>query len=128
MSSRTLSLIALICLVSSSLLGQENQIIDLSGFRDGIKHWRDEPGRGRNDARYDSSEVGGIADNLVSYQNEDGGWPKNIDWLMKTDPQTIRALFRPRSLRSTFDNRNTYTQWGMPLTPVAPICSVRVNG
>ena len=110
MSSRTLSLIALICLVSSSLLGQENQIIDLSGFRDGIKHWRDEPGRGRNDARYDSSEVGGIADNLVSYQNEDGGWPKNIDWLMKTDPQTIRALFRPRSLRSTFDNRNTYTQ------------------
>ncbi len=84
--------------------------IDITPLADGIGHWRMKEGRDRNDERFDASQIVAIADNMLQYQNADGGWPKDLDWLAKIDPREVRRL-RGRALdRSTFDNRNTYTQ------------------
>ncbi|MFB2121268.1 pectate lyase [Parapedobacter sp. 2B3] len=81
-------------------------------FSDGISHWNymsDMAGAGYD--RFSPDESIYIADNLVLYQNQDGGWPKNIDWLAKLDPkEVIGALPQERHKRSTLDNRNTYSQ------------------
>jgi PelA/Pel-15E family pectate lyase len=84
--------------------------IDLAPFRDSITHWQRNEGRGRKDPRFDPGQIVAIADNMLCYQNSDGGWPKNIDWLAKIDPAEVRRIKGQSILRSTFDNRNTYTQ------------------
>lgn len=83
--------------------------IDLSPFRDGIHHWRMKYGRDRNDALYDEGDVISIANNMLRFQCADGGWPKNIDWLVDLAPDEVRRI-TGSSLSSTFDNRNTYSQ------------------
>ena len=51
-------------------------------------------------AWYATSEAAVLADNIIYYQNVDGGWPKNID-------MTARAAAKDRS---TIDNNATTTQ------------------
>ncbi len=85
------------------------QYIDLSKFSDGIHHWElYSPIRSRE--RLDSSDIIGIADNLLAYQNEDGGWPKNIDWLALIDPDSVTGSLSDRYRSSTYDNRNIFPQ------------------
>ena len=50
----------------------------MSALHDGIHHWNLEH-KERNYKRYSPEQYTKIADNFVAYQNEDGGWPKNID-------------------------------------------------
>jgi len=83
--------------------------VDLSLFIDGIRHW------GifspiREYERYDTTDFQGIAKQLISFQNEDGGWPKNIDWLGKLDPNDIRKRLPDHDWESSLDNNNTYAQ------------------
>ncbi|MCF7803640.1 MAG: pectate lyase [Candidatus Marinimicrobia bacterium] len=82
--------------------------VSLEMFGDGIHHWKLE--HEIDYPRYDPSEFVKIADNLLQYQNEDGGWPKNIDWLGKLDADSLLSSYTERYRRSTFDNRNTYPQ------------------
>ncbi|SMO54189.1 pectate lyase, PelA/Pel-15E family [Gracilimonas mengyeensis] len=83
--------------------------ISLDKFADGIHHYElfaeelDYP-------RLDTSNYRGIADNLVTFQNEDGGWPKNIDWLADVDMDSLKNTLSPRDVQSTFDNDNTHPQ------------------
>lgn len=81
-------------------------------FADGISHWNymsDQAGKGYQ--RFNENESVFIAENLVGYQNADGGWPKNIDWLAKLDPKTvIDGIALEKQKASTLDNRNTYSQ------------------
>ena len=49
----------------------------MSALHDGIHHWNLEH-KERNYKRYSPEQYTKIADNFVAYQNEDGGWPKNI--------------------------------------------------
>jgi hypothetical protein len=84
--------------------------IDLSAFRDSIHHWQMKDGRGRNDPRYRKDQVVHIAENLLKFQNKDGGWPTNLDWLAMVDVQEVRAIRGNTLGRSTLDNRNTYPQ------------------
>lgn len=86
------------------------EAIDLSGFRDGIKHWNDKFGRDRQDERLAPTEIVAIADNILTFQLEDGGWPKNLDPLLKVSDAEIRSLFGRSLERSTLDNRSTYPQ------------------
>ncbi len=86
--------------------------VDIALFRDSISHWNNEHGRDRNDPRFDPSEYEAIADRLVAFQNPDGGWPKNVDWLLNIDADEIRAIKGRGIYRSTFDNRNVYPQIG----------------
>lgn len=89
---------------------REYKPIDLSLFQDSIHHWQMKDGRDRNDPRYQPEQVVHIAENLLRFQNEDGGWPANLDWLALIDVDEIRKLRNNTIGQSTFDNRNIYPQ------------------
>jgi PelA/Pel-15E family pectate lyase len=88
---------------------KEYSYIDLSKFGDGIHHW-ELYSRIRTTERLDTTDITGIADNLIAYQNQDGGWPKNIDWLAVIDPDSVMNDLSERYRESTFDNRNIFPQ------------------
>jgi PelA/Pel-15E family pectate lyase len=90
-------------------LRSQSSYIKLTPFQDGIHHWNlDHPVR--NYLRLDSSQVFKIADNFVRWQNIDGGWPKNIDWLGVFNIDSARNVLKENYRKSTLDNRNIYTQ------------------
>jgi len=84
--------------------------IDLSGFRDSIHHWQMKEGRDRADERLRPNQIVHIAENILRFQNDDGGWPTNLDWLTVISDEEVREIRRSRAGRSTFDNRNVYPQ------------------
>jgi PelA/Pel-15E family pectate lyase len=64
-------------------------------------------------AWYGSVEAVRIADNLLLYQREIGGWDKNIDMALALGPKEraeIDAEKRDAAAHSTIDNEATYTQ------------------
>ena len=81
----------------------------LEKFEDGIHHW-ELFSKIRNYNKLDTNDIFGIADNLLAYQNPDGGWPKNIDWLGILNADSIKSVMTDREKESTFDNRNIYSQ------------------
>ena len=90
--------------------GLDAQVIpSLENMSDGIHHWNlGHPVR--HYARYAPEQYKEIADNFIAYQNQDGGWPKNIDWLAIIPVDSVRSTLKPRERKSTLDNRNTYSQ------------------
>jgi len=84
--------------------------IDISGFEDAIRHWKNGPGKNLVYERFEEKQVKEIADNLLRFQNSDGGWPKNIDWLGKLDYDLAWNRLSNFEKKSSCDNRNTYTQ------------------
>lgn len=81
----------------------------LDAFSDAIHHWNIEH-KERNYARYEPSRFREIADNFIAYQNEDGGWPKNIDWLAVLNTDSVYEALKDSYKESTLDNRNTFPQ------------------
>ena len=81
----------------------------MSALHDGIHHWNLEH-KERNCKRYSPEQYTKIADNFVAYQNEDGGWPKNIDWMAELPADSVMNTLSDYHRRSTLDNRNTYSQ------------------
>src|SRR5438105_9234196 len=60
---------------------------------------------------YGNSEAIRIADNLLVYQRNSGGWPKNIDMAgVLSERQRADILDEKRSDDSTIDNGATYSQ------------------
>jgi hypothetical protein len=55
--------------------------IDVSPFSDSNSYWLRNHGRDRDDPRFAPEQIVEIADNILQYQNTDGGWPKDLDWL-----------------------------------------------
>lgn len=81
----------------------------LESMSDGIHHWNlGHPVR--RYARYAPEQYKEIADNFIAYQNPDGGWPKNIDWLAVLPADSVLSTLKPRDRKSTLDNQNTYPQ------------------
>ena len=83
--------------------------LSIDGFKDGIHHWNLEH-EVRDYPRLETTQVREIADNLIGYQNEDGGWPKNLDLLGVLDTDSVKAALSDRYRQSTLDNRNTFPQ------------------
>ncbi|WP_302604324.1 pectate lyase [uncultured Alistipes sp.] len=79
------------------------------GFDQSVNRWL-HSNRGENYPRFTPDQVCGIADNIIAYQNEDGGWPKNLDMMSRLDRDSVVAALKPRSRRSTLDNSTTHTQ------------------
>ena len=110
------SLICLSLLIFSGFDLSAQEALPPGKFRDGIPNWGNKNPfpQGYKYEHYTEQDYVGIADNLVAWQNEDGGWPKRIDYLGKLDVTETRALFhrsfKENRLWSTLDNRNTYTQ------------------
>ncbi len=100
-----------ICLLLATLSGiaQNKTGITIEKFEDALNHWYMDH-RKASYERYGVEEYQAIADNIVAYQNEDGGWPKNLDWLAKLSPDSVKQALKPRHRLSTLDNRNIYTQ------------------
>lgn len=51
-----------------------------------------------------------VAENVLLYQRETGGWPKNIDMAAPISEREQAQLFRQRKQESTIDNGATYSQ------------------
>lgn len=91
--------------------------IDPQPFADNSGHWYSVfdkgniinalPGR----PRYKPSEVTNIADNILLFQKNNGGWPKNYDvFAILTDAQKDSVRLAKNVLNTTFDNGTCYTQ------------------
>lgn len=85
------------------------QCPSIAGFLDGIHHWN-LLHEVRDYERIDTSDYRAIADNLLAYQNLDGGWMKNIDWLAVLNVDSVVAALDDHYRQSTLDNRNTFPQ------------------
>jgi PelA/Pel-15E family pectate lyase len=63
-----------------------------------------------NQPKYQPTELAAIGDNILLYQKENGGWPKNYDILAILTPAQKDSLLAAKSvLNTTFDNRTTYS-------------------
>jgi PelA/Pel-15E family pectate lyase len=83
--------------------------IPLTAFSDGIKHWQDR--HGKDYPRYQPQQTVEIADNLLLYQRDNGGWIENRDPARILDAAEKAALIAEKTeARSSFDNRNIYSQ------------------
>ncbi len=91
--------------------------IDTNDFHDSRHHWYDiyeekniinpEP----NQRCYETIQIKKIADNILLYQKDNGGWPKNYDMRATlTEEQKEKVIKAKNSLDTTFDNHTTYTQ------------------
>jgi PelA/Pel-15E family pectate lyase len=71
--------------------------------------WRD--AMRQKSAWYGSAEAIRIADNLLVYQHDNGGWEKNIDMALPLGSATrAAALATKKEAHTTIDNDATYTQ------------------
>ncbi|HEY4310669.1 MAG TPA: pectate lyase [Pirellulales bacterium] len=91
--------------------------IDVRGFRDGAHHWRKIRDNSRviqalpDQPTYAPSQVAEIVGNILVFQRENGGWPKDYDYLAVLTPEQIAAIGATRDRTDTsFDNYNIHTQ------------------
>ncbi len=91
--------------------------ISLAGFSDDTHHWYDINEKGTvilprpGHPQYKATEITAIADNILLYQKDNGGWPKNYDMQAILTPEQADSLVKVKQvLNTTFDNSNTYTQ------------------
>ncbi len=94
---------------------KENQI-DTNDFYNSKHHWYDiyeaknvinpEP----NQPRYEPTQITEIADNILRYQRDNGGWPKNYDMqAILTKEQKDKVIEAKSVPYTTFDNCTTYS-------------------
>jgi PelA/Pel-15E family pectate lyase len=90
--------------------------IDPQPFADASHHWYDlyEPTNvifpKPNQPRYQNTQLKEIGDNILLYQKNNGGWPKNYDiFAILNDSQKDSLINAKSVLNTTFDNGTTYT-------------------
>jgi PelA/Pel-15E family pectate lyase len=90
--------------------------VDTAIFNDAAHHWYDiadkhnmiHPLPAR--PRYRATELVQIGDNILLYQKNNGGWPKNYDiQAVLTEAQRDTVQNGKGTLNTTFDNRTTYS-------------------
>ena len=118
---RKLFLILLFVAFGKILAAQTNDdgkrvSISMAPFGDSMRHWygiRDDGNiiqPKQNQARYKETEVTNIADNILLYQRNNGGWPKNYDMQAILLPEQVDSLLKTKDQQhTTFDNSTTYT-------------------
>ncbi len=100
-------------------LFSQSVTIDTTIFSDAAHHWYDIKEKGAvitarpGHPKYKATEIRAIADNILLYQKDNGGWPKNYDMQAILTPEQKDSLVKSKNeLNSTFDNRTTYSQIG----------------
>jgi PelA/Pel-15E family pectate lyase len=86
-------------------------IQELGRYMHDLILWRD--AMHQPDAWYASAEATRVADNLLLYQHDNGGWDKNIDMAAPLGPLEVAALEREKHTstgHTTMDNDATWTQ------------------
>ncbi len=91
--------------------------IDIRGFRDGSHHWRKIRDTSRviqalpAQATYLPTQVDQIVGNILLFQRENGGWPKDYDLLAILTPEQTATVRATRHRTDTsFDNHNIHSQ------------------
>ncbi|MDR0902292.1 MAG: pectate lyase [Opitutaceae bacterium] len=91
--------------------------IDVGGFKDSTGHWRhiNEPERVMQplpgQPSYKPGQVREICDNILLFQRDNGGWPKDYDMLAILTDSQVQAVRDSRNRAdTTFDNHTTHTQ------------------
>ncbi len=119
---RKLSALLTMVLLTTALFGQENTqstagySISIEPFGDSMRHWYGIKDDGNivnpaeNQPKYPVSEITKIADNILLYQRNNGGWPKNYDMQAILTKEQIEKLVQTKDqIHTTFDNSTTYT-------------------
>src|SRR5437867_1133925 len=105
MLNRTLLWVTIACLVltASPALSQKVRIdTDSIPWKDVLR---------QKPVWYSSDDAVRIADNVLIYQRDTGGWPKNINMARPlTERERNELIEGKRELDSTIDNSATYTQ------------------
>jgi len=90
--------------------------VDTASFQNSAHHWYDIFDKSNvvnskpNQPRYKSTEIISIGDNILFYQKDNGGWPKNYDMLAILTPAQKDSLLKVKNiLNTTFDNSTTYS-------------------
>jgi PelA/Pel-15E family pectate lyase len=111
----------LICIVCSGFSQEKTKptsypAISMEPFGDGTRHWYfiADPGNIVNavpdQPKYAENEITQIADNMLLFQRDNGGWPKNYDMQAILTPEQVQKLVATKNvLHTTFDNSTTYT-------------------
>lgn len=91
--------------------------IPLDGFGSGIHHWRHIRDAGRfiqampGQPSYAPEQVREIAANILLFQRENGGWPKDFDMTAILTPEQRDAVLGTRAKTDTsYDNDNIHSQ------------------
>ncbi len=92
------------------------EIIDIKPFENSAHHWYNiwapdnmiEPLKER--PKHKPADILQIADNIILFQKNNGGWPKNYDMLAKlTEEQKQKVAGLKEVLNTTFDNWTTHS-------------------
>lgn len=123
MPNKYLTIVALL-FVTSVHAQQEKAVIDTNEFADAAHHWYDIYDKGNivnplpNKPRYLATNITAIADNIILFQKDNGGWPKNYDMQAILTPLQQDSVLAAKSItNTTFDNGTTHAQ-------IAALCQV----
>jgi unsaturated rhamnogalacturonyl hydrolase len=102
--------------IMASLEYNQYVSISMSPFSDSRNHWYGIKDDGNivnpvvNQPVYPESEIIKIANNVLLYQRNNGGWPKNYDMQAILTGEQIGKLIKAKDQQhTTFDNSTTYT-------------------
>jgi PelA/Pel-15E family pectate lyase len=91
--------------------------VDTNPFADATHHWYDIADKDMmvhpvaNQPKYKNTELENIGDNILLYQKNNGGWPKNYDMLAILSAEQKDSVEKAKDiLNTTFDNGTSYTQ------------------
>lgn len=94
---------------------EDLRVIDTRPFEDASHHWYDIYNKENtinakpNQPRYKNTDLTQVSDNILLYQKDNGGWPKNYDIMaILTDVQKDSLIKAKHVLNTTFDNGTTY--------------------
>ena len=95
---------------------QVSRLISTEPFGDSMRHWYGIRDAGnvinpeKNQSRYNESQIVEIANNILFFQRNNGGWPKNYDMqAVLTNDQVKKLIQTKETTNTTFDNGTTYT-------------------
>lgn len=90
--------------------------ISMSPFSDSSRHWYGIHDDGNiinplpDQPKYKETEIIKITDNILIFQRNNGGWPKNYDMQAILTNEQVDSLMKTKNrLHTTFDNSTTYT-------------------
>ena len=100
----------------TSRINRDSIKISTKPFSDGVNHWYKIKDKNNivnpipNQPQYKESEFEKIADNIILFQKDNGGWPKNYDMRAILTKEQVQEVLKYKSYtNTTFDNGTTYT-------------------
>lgn len=116
--NRRIVLLMLLVIVPSLLVVAQCDTLKISTspFGDSMRHWYGIHDNHNiinpvaNQPKYQEWQYTKIADNILLFQRNNGGWPKNYDMKAILTPEQVDSVVSTKNiLHTTFDNSTTYT-------------------